>query len=292
MNWSGLAGTNRQALPARSEVSKVETHMNARYSEPKIDKTEFNCPHCGVRATQHWHSLYQERNKKGEAPSRFTKESADELLAEIEQKHESGPPETMVKDLYRRAAGETYFGAAVRETLYNARIAWNLNVAECDHCADISVWLYSQMIYPAGSDIPAHDDMPRVVKETFVEAAKIVSASPRASAALARLALQQLCEELHCKKENLHEQIGELVARGLSPEIQKMLDAVRVIGNNAVHPGEIDMKDDEPTARFILECLNRIVQRLITERVEVDALYGLLPEGALKAIERRDAKQP
>lgn len=148
------------------------------------------------------------------------------------------------------------------------------------------------MIYPSGSEIPAHDDMPRAVRETFTEAAKIVSASPRASAALARLALQELCKELDCKKDQLHEQIGELVAKGLSPDIQKMLDSVRVIGNNAVHPGEINMKDDEPTARFILVCMNRIVQRLITERVEVDALYNLLPEGARKAIEKRDAKQP
>ncbi|MBY2914919.1 DUF4145 domain-containing protein [Rhizobium leguminosarum] len=222
---------------------------------------------------------------------RFTTESADALLAKIRQEQQAAPPESFVKDLYRRVGGETFFGGA-REAVYDARVVWNLNAAQCDHCGDVSIWLHSQMIYPAGSDIPAHEDMPRVVKETFVEAAKIVSASPRASAALARLALQQLCKELDCKKEQLHEQIGELVARGLSPDIQKMLDSVRVIGNNAVHPGEIDMKDDEPTARFILECMNRIVQRLITERVEVDALYNLLPEGARIAIEKRDAKQP
>ncbi|NKK87567.1 DUF4145 domain-containing protein [Rhizobium leguminosarum bv. viciae] len=265
--------------------------MSARYSEPRINKSEFNCPHCGVRATQHWHSFYQERSEKGDAPLRHTKESADELLAKVKQKEPDDPPEIMVKELYRRAGRETFFGLPKKD-LFGARIVWNINAAECNHCGDISIWLYSQMIYPSGSEIPAHDDMPRPVRETFTEAAKIVSASPRASAALARLALQQLCKELGCKKEQLHEQIGELVARGLSPDIQKMLDSVRVIGNNAVHPGEIDMKDDEPTARFILECMNRIVQRLITERVEVDALYNLLPEGARKAIEKRDAKQP
>lgn len=146
------------------------------------------------------------------------------------------------------------------------------------------------MVFPLGGEVPAHEDMPAEVKRTFVEASSILTASPRASAALARLAIQQLCISLGCTKKDLDAQIGELVAKGLSPEIQMMLDSVRVIGNNAVHPGEIDLTDDQETAKFLLECINRICQRLITEKKEVEDLYTLLPQGARDAIERRNSK--
>jgi hypothetical protein len=38
--------------------------------------------------------------------------------------------------------------------------------------------------------------------------------------------------------------IGELVKAGLPLEIQQSLDIVRVVGNNQVHPGILDVRDD------------------------------------------------
>ena len=221
-------------------------------------------------------------------PTRLTHHWIDDLVKDFEAKRENGPgPDVLA--YWRRMADKDIFLNSTFERIGGA-MALNLNAALCGHCKDISVWINSEMVFPLGGEVPAHDDMPDNVKHTFSEASKILSASPRASAALSRLALQQLCVELGCKKDKLDEQIGELVANGLSKEIEMMLDSVRVIGNNAVHPGEIDLTDGHETARFLLECINRICQRLITEKKQVEDLYGMLPEGARLAIERRNAK--
>jgi Domain of unknown function (DUF4145) len=42
--------------------------------------------------------------------------------------------------------------------------------------------------------------------------------------------------------------VASLVRKGLSPVVQQALDAVRVIGNEAVHPETLDLKDDRDTA--------------------------------------------
>lgn len=164
--------------------------------------------------------------------------------------------------------------------------------SNCGTCQKVAVWILGEMVFPTSGEILAHNDLPANVKSTFDEASKVLRYSPRASAALSRLALQELCLALDCKSTNLNEQIGELVEKGLTAGIQRMLDGIRVIGNNAVHPLEIDLKDDRPTAEFLLQCINRICQRMITEVKEADALYEMLPEGAKNAIEKRDQVAP
>ena len=70
--------------------------------------------------------------------------------------------------------------------------------------------------------------------------------------------------------------------------MQKALDVLRVIGNNAVHPGQIDLKDDKETAISLFQILNAIIARCITVNKKIDALYEGLPPTALEAIKKRD----
>lgn len=70
--------------------------------------------------------------------------------------------------------------------------------------------------------------------------------------------------------------------------VQKALDAIRVIGNNAVHPGQIDLQNDRATAETIFGLVHLICEKMITEPKHVDELYAKLPEGARQAIEKRD----
>jgi len=44
--------------------------------------------------------------------------------------------------------------------------------------------------------------------------------------------------------KDINADIGNLVKKGLSPLVQKALDTVRVVGNECVHPGTMDLKDD------------------------------------------------
>jgi hypothetical protein len=67
-----------------------------------------------------------------------------------------------------------------------------------------------------------------------------------------------------------------------------MLDTVRVIGNNAVHPGQIDLNDTSEVAASLFRLVNAIVEQMITHPKQVAELYGSLPAAALEAIERRD----
>jgi hypothetical protein len=61
-----------------------------------------------------------------------------------------------------------------------------------------------------------------------------------------------------------------------------------VVGNNAVHPGEINLNDTPDIAQNLFRMINFIVQDRITRPREVDELYNQLPEESRKAIEKRD----
>ncbi|NVM29297.1 MAG: hypothetical protein HWN65_10700 [Candidatus Helarchaeota archaeon] len=74
------------------------------------------------------------------------------------------------------------------------------------------------------------------------------------------------------------------------PKYQKALDLLRVIGNNAVHPGVIDIKDDKDTAISLFNWLNMLVENLITEPKKIDEFYDKLPNSAKTAIKKRDSK--
>lgn len=70
--------------------------------------------------------------------------------------------------------------------------------------------------------------------------------------------------------------------------IQQSLDVVRVIGNNAVHPGQIDISDDQETAQTLFKIMNIVVDSRITQPNKISALYAKLPQSSRDAIKKRD----
>lgn len=133
--------------------------------------------------------------------------------------------------------------------------------------------------------------MPREILQEYEEAAAILPGSPRGAAALLRLAVQKLLPILGAKKRDINDQIGELVANGLiSSRVQVSLDALRVIGNEAVHPGTIDLKDDVETAMGLFRLLNFIIEKAISDPKHADEMFAMLPQGKRDAIARRDAQ--
>lgn len=148
------------------------------------------------------------------------------------------------------------------------------------------------MIYPLTGGAPdPHSDMPDSVRSTYEEARSVVGLSPRAAVALLRLALQQFCVEQGQPGKDLNTDIGKLVATELDPRVQKALDSVRIIGNNAVHPGQIDVGDNREIANRVFTLLNIVVEEMITKPAMIDGTYGALPNGARKGVKKRDAKR-
>lgn len=183
----------------------------------------------------------------------------------------------------------------VSQNMLQSLSRWIIH-AKCQGCSGSSYWLKSEdeefVLFPRSVvDLPKpNSDMPSSIKQIYNEAALVLENSPRASAALSRLAIDLLTKELEPSGKDLNKRIGILVENGLSTRIQKGLDSIRVIGNNAVHPGEIDITDNKDIALSLLKFLNIIVDNQITQPKEIDDIYSSLPTGALEAIEKRDSK--
>ena len=169
--------------------------------------------------------------------------------------------------------------------------------AMCDCCNDVTIWREGTLVYPQTSTAPRpHRDMPVELQGDYAEAREVLRMSPRAAAALLRLATEKLALYLLDNigvpaGENLNDNIGLLVKNGLPSSIQKALDSLRVIGNEAVHPGMIDLKDDETTALSLFKLLNIIVENRITEVNEIEKLYAEKVADTKKdQIQKRDAE--
>jgi hypothetical protein len=163
-------------------------------------------------------------------------------------------------------------------------------ICVCFHCGGMSVWKEKRLVYPnTGTSPLANNDMPEDVKFDYEEARTIVNLSPRGAVALLRLAIQKLCVHLGGKGKDINSDIGFLVKNGLPVKLQKALDSVRVVGNNAVHPGVIDLKDDIQTANKLFAFINIICDNQISQHNLISKFYDeILPEGAKDAIQNRD----
>ncbi len=146
------------------------------------------------------------------------------------------------------------------------------------------------MLFPVtGGAEPPNRDLGEEIIRDYEEARSIVLQSPRGAAALLRLAIQKLCLRLGYPGKDINKDIQALVANGLPQKVQQALDSVRVIGNEAVHPGTLDLRDNPETALKLFKLVNFIATKMITEPAEIDHIYGGLPPGKLEGIARRDA---
>lgn len=180
--------------------------------------------------------------------------------------------------------------------------------AICLVCNKASVWLAElgtptadsiqgmytgQMIYPITSPAPMpHLDLPDICLTDYMEALNIVSLSPRGAAALLRLVLQKLCNHFGSPEKSINDNIAEMVKQGLPESLRKMFDFVRLTGNEAVHPGEMNLQDSPELVYSMFSFINMIAEKMIAEPRQIDEMYGKLPEGKRKAADNRDGRNP
>jgi len=256
--------------------------------EPSIAETAFSCPHCGAFTTQFWYKLFGDAMDDGKTPL-IPKPALKKKLANDSEMR----PETRQRFfewIDKMVAGLVFFER--NEDSRHLRLAAeNLHISECYNCRKIAVWVHERLVFPEHKmTTQPNSDLPDNVVRDYEEARSIVDLSPRAAAALLRLGIQKLCAYLGESGKNLNHDIRNLVAKGLDPVVQQSLDIVRVIGNESVHPGTIDLNDDRETALRLFDLVNAIADQMISHPKKVREMYGKLPEEKRKAVEARDAK--
>ncbi|MFM0513253.1 DUF4145 domain-containing protein [Paraburkholderia sp. RL17-373-BIF-A] len=188
-------------------------------------------------------------------------------------------------------AGQHWSDVNVFNRASKYETAKGLGACMCTHCHRWSYWHEGNLVIPSRvAAVQAHEDFPEGSRADYEEAREIVGRSPKAAAALLRLCLQKLMRELGEKGNNINDDIKSLVQKGVPEFVQQALDFCRVVGNNAVHPGEILLDDTPDVAIALFEMLNVIVEQRIAMPKRIQAQYAELPESARRAIEARDTK--
>lgn len=162
----------------------------------------------------------------------------------------------------------------------------------CGHCKRLGIWCGERLVYPlASSALHPNVDIPLEIQNDFNEARDILGLSTRGAAALLRLVVQKLCKHLGESGTNINSDIAELVKKGLPEMVQQSLDIVRVVGNNAVHPGQIDLEDNPVVATQLFDLINVIAEIMISQPNRVSHLYAnIVPSSLQAAIAKRDGK--
>ncbi len=187
--------------------------------------------------------------------------------------------------------------------------------AKCNACDEVSIWrsdltsteqlvsdlaskgaiveIPGTMIYPRKSTAPlASIDLPEDCRQDYREAREILELSPRAAAALLRLIVQKLCVHFGEPGKNINADIASLVKKGsLNEQIQQALDVVRIVGNSSVHPGEIQVDENVDLVRRMFFLVNYIIQEMITNPKQRNALFASMPESQREAILKRDTSK-
>ena len=244
--------------------------------EKKYREKKFQCPHCGVIAQQQWFSSYELSN------------TVFSIYEHIYLDYR-----THIQDYQQRAIQE-FLETAKERFPYkiNSFVPKSLSISTCQSCGKYSLWVDQEMVYPRNVSIePPNEDLNEEIKAIYNEAARIFFDSPRGATALLRLALQMLLRQLGKEGKNINKDIKELVEDGLSSKIQKALDLLRVIGNDAVHPGQINLDDNKDVALKLFKILNIIANEMITKPKEIETLYEeIIPEETKRHISIRDGK--
>jgi len=205
-------------------------------------------------------------------------------------------------------AGMTWYGAAQPFPGRNKSRGYRFATCQAGDCERTSIWVGdfhraskeadgkgnpqrltdAVMVWPRQKEGPdPNADLTEDIRKDFEEAREVLPVSPRAAAALLRLGLQKVMRQLGQPGKNINDDIAALVDAGLPVTIQRAADIVRVIGNDSVHPGQIDT-DDPETVIKLFDLINIIAHDRITQPAQIAAMYSGLPQNKLDGIEQRD----
>ncbi len=257
---------------------------NNQSKSPEFEKESFECPHCEAFAQQKW------RNDEVFLREILISEPLKAWLKIIKNSNTANDMRLMISEDGSKIQ-DKILQEKCEEVKQSVNLFPNYCRAQCLNCKNISVWVDKKMVYPLELTAPsANEHMPPEVKKIYDEARSISNLSPRAAAALLRVALEKLTEYLGEKKGNLNTRIKNLKQRDLPEKVIKSLDILRVNGNEGAHAGQIDLenKDNSNIVAGLFRLVNIVVRNTIEEDKEVDTFYKALPEDKKEGIKNRD----
>lgn len=133
------------------------------------------------------------------------------------------------------------------------------------------------LIYPKNKRIANSDDIPKLYLEDYEEAIKVLSASPKASAALSRRLLQNILrEKFKISEKSLAQEIQKFISlEGIPSHITDAVDAIRNIGNLAAHPtknmntGEI-VPVENGEAEWLIEVIEALFDFAFVQPIKLE----------------------
>ena len=224
---------------------------------PEFQKEVFECPHCKTTAQQ---TFATDKSMLKD----FIKKSVEDGYYEYRIGVDANTQKNIADFL------NEIFRVNVKEYI-NSMNREGVSTSKCASCHEYLIWFQKENVHPKMLRMPeASDDMPPKVRDIYNEARGVEPASYRAAAALLRLAIEELLNELKIKpkEKKLYFRIKHLQEEGKLPdEVIDGLNAVRIAGNLGVHPGEINLleEDSEATLYQLFDLINFIVDRMISE---------------------------
>lgn len=189
--------------------------------------------------------------------------------------------------------------SASNEDGRHLNICRDVDFSACLKCGKTAVWHQAAnqtwvLVWPRKNIFgpTPHPDMPEEVREVFEEARSIASNSPRAAAALLRLAAEQLVSAKTEQGIKLNVGIERLAQeQRISPTAQQFADSLRLLGNDTVHAvSEIQDHAPQETIETAFDFLNKLVDDLITGPKQAEGMLQKFPERKRAGIEQRGGK--
>ncbi len=251
--------------------------MTYKIIKPEKKKANFTCPVCNVVAEQDWIDSHIVSERIGSFNTHLYLENRNKYQSHISERIRNFIDQILNQYIYN------FIGKIIPN---------DLSISRCNACKDISIWVGDKMIHPKQLTAPlAHIDMPKPVKELYEEARLISNDSPRAAAALLRVALEKLTEELGEKTGTLNNRIGNLHKRGLPKTVISSLDIVRIFANEGgAHAGEIDLTGEYGVeiVNTLFWLVNIIVEKTISEPKEIKKKFDQISKNKRDGIKNRD----
>lgn len=230
------------------------------YEAPVFQKMSFVCPRCGVLAKQEWYKLLYDPddalNKVSETLRYLLQQDSNPIFSDADRERLLSSALKLLRQAFKVPKEK-------------GRELW---IALCQYCGSFSLWLGERMLYPqTGEAPPPHPDMPPAIRELYEEARGVLPASPRASAALLRVALEGLLEEAGNEKGSLADRLKRAHEEGkLTTQTYKLAGVLRLAGNAAAHYElwKIDPSQGQEDREMILalfEFLNEVTEELIAK---------------------------